>query len=391
VCGVPDLAVAHVRGVCSVPAESACVEDFKSFDGGQFIISKAGLQRQPLSFYQDMLRLRHAEADHWVHAEAAKCTRRDVSSGAADDASQLQQHLLRRVWTASFGCLRVDAASVCLTPALRVNVHKISIPKNTVWLLWLSGWDTAPWLVQHAAESWRFHNPGWNIEYVTAANLEDFVHIPYVHDSHISPQARSDIIRLHLLSKHGGVWADATVLCMQPLDTWVDSMLQPAGFWMYHGTGWPPPKRITHENTVYPASWFMVSSRSSYIVRTWQQHTDAYWANRTSGTDDYFWMDRLFRNLLLSDAVFLQQWHEVPFISCEDPGESHMFVSRVLKDINKAQVALLKANPPFVLKLSHHKFPTEEALFSPKLKRSAGYVAVQISKTRPAPHASNGW
>jgi mannosyltransferase OCH1-like enzyme len=32
-------------------------------------------------------------------------------------------------------------------------------------------------------------------------------------------QAKSDMIRLHVLSTHGGVWADSTMLCLQPLDS----------------------------------------------------------------------------------------------------------------------------------------------------------------------------
>jgi hypothetical protein len=74
------------------------------------------------------------------------------------------------------------------------------------------------------------------VELVSADNLHEFVRIPYIHQPHIKEQAKSDIIRLHLLAQHGGVWADATVLCLQPLDHWLYDMLAPARFWMYHGT-----------------------------------------------------------------------------------------------------------------------------------------------------------
>ena len=29
------------------------------------------------------------------------------------------------------------------------------------------------------------------------------------------------MIRLELLAEHGGVWADATMLCLRPLDSWI--------------------------------------------------------------------------------------------------------------------------------------------------------------------------
>ena len=40
--------------------------------------------------------------------------------------------------------------------------------------------------------------------------------------------AQSDVVRLNVLANHGGVWADATVACMQPLDLWLDAALSAA-------------------------------------------------------------------------------------------------------------------------------------------------------------------
>ena len=406
-CVVPDLSLLHVRdtirrglgGGRGASHDDACAEPFKSFVNGQFVVSKAGVHRQPLSFYQDLQHLLHAPVDEALSAEARKQVVLRQSSRVPGSSQSEDGVLLRayeRLWTSYFACMPPTVSPVaCLSQGGGAGTghpgeHKISIPQNTVWLLWLSGWDTAPWLVQQVAESWRFHNPEWNIELVTAANLGDYVRIPYLERPYISAQAKSDIIRLHLLSTHGGVWADATVLCMQPLDNWLYGMLKPTGFWMYHGTGWPPPVPITHANTIYPASWFMVSTRYSYIARTWREAADEYWEARAIGADNYFWMDGLFRQLLASDATFLQQWREVPFISCEDVGQAHMFMSRVHRAASWSDVRLLKHRPPFVLKLSHHKFPRSEAHFTWRTRRSAGYVAVQIAKTRPA-HNATAW
>ena len=252
--------------------------------------------------------------------------------------------------------------------------------KRNIWLLWLSGWDDAPWLARRAVDSWRLHNPTWNVVLLSEANLETYVALPaYFRNTFISPQARSDIVRLHLLAALGGVWADATVLCTQPLDNWIHSVLEPAGFWMYHGTGWPPPKPASHANTAFPASWFMAAARGSYLARAWRDAADGYWAARTSGADDYFWMDALFRSLLRRDRLFAQQWGLVPYISCEDDGQSHMLLGVVHKIVRGADAASLETNPPFVLKLSHHKLPRREADFSWVTRRTAGLVAVYAS------------
>ena len=109
---------------------------------------------------------------------------------------------------------------------------------KTIWLLWLQGWDKAPWLPHQIKRSWEVKNPDWNVRLITRDNLKDYVtDIDYVYQDSISPQAKSDIIRLSLLKNHGGVWADATLLCMQPLDNWVNDAIAPSNFWMYHGTG----------------------------------------------------------------------------------------------------------------------------------------------------------
>ena len=38
----------------------------------------------------------------------------------------------------------------------------------------------------------------------------------------LGPQHRSDWVRLCALEEHGGVWLDATVVCVRPLEAWVD-------------------------------------------------------------------------------------------------------------------------------------------------------------------------
>ena len=54
---------------------------------------------------------------------------------------------------------------------------------KTIWLLWLQGWDSAPWLIKQVAESWEINNPDWKIEYVTLGNLHKYVQdVDYLYD-----------------------------------------------------------------------------------------------------------------------------------------------------------------------------------------------------------------
>jgi hypothetical protein len=130
---------------------------------------------------------------------------------------------------------------------------------------------------------------------------------------------------------------------MMPLDLWVYDALKPTGFWMYHGG----------KDNKGPASWFIISSKNSYLIQTWKQAADNYWKNRKNGTDEYFWMDGLFNNLLKSDKRFLKEWNKVPYLSCEDPGQAHMLAEKT-RDNNPELKKILTYNPPYAVKLSFH-------------------------------------
>ena len=155
---------------------------------------------------------------------------------------------------------------------------------KNIFLLWLQGWDKAPILQNEVLNSWKINNPEWNINLIDLKNLKDYVNdIKYIYDENkkISPQAKSDIIRLSLLKNYGGVWADSTLLCMQPLDHWIYEAIKPSGIWMYHGHG------ANLDSDLGPASWFIVSEKNSQIIKKWKKESDNYWS-RNNKAKNYF-------------------------------------------------------------------------------------------------------
>lgn len=251
---------------------------------------------------------------------------------------------------------------------------------RTIWLLWLQGWDTAPWLVRQVAESWEINNPDWQIRYLSWSNLEAYVDdIDYVFDPDktISPQALSDIVRLSLLNRHGGVWADATLLCMQPLSPWIADAVEPAGLWMYHGHGGGMDGRYG------PCSWFIASEPGGLIINRWKQACDAYWRARRA-TSDYFWLDGLFKRLFRTDPGFRETWRRAPHLYVEKPAQAHGFArgGRMVSD-SAAVKRMLATCPPYVLKLWWK--PWQTAFPDPedaRCRASNGYYALQMSKRR---------
>ncbi|WP_374471624.1 capsular polysaccharide synthesis protein [Phenylobacterium sp.] len=256
---------------------------------------------------------------------------------------------------------------------------------RTIWLLWLQGWDTAPWLIRQVAESWEINNPDWTVRYLSWSNLRDYVDDAdylFAPGRNISPQAVSDIVRVSLLNRHGGVWADATLLCMQPLTPWIVDAVRPAGLWMYHGHGGGMDARFG------PASWFIASEAGGLIISRWKRACDDYWRDRRE-TTDYFWLDGLFKTLFRNDRAFRETWRRAPHLYVERPTQAHGFARGGRMIRNSAAVKrMLATHPPYVLKLWWK--PWQAAFPEPlsaDCRASNGYYALQMSKRRlVAPH-----
>jgi len=249
---------------------------------------------------------------------------------------------------------------------------------KTIWLLWLQGWHQAPWLALQVALSWEIHNPDWKIQYVSLENIRDFVFdIDYIFDQtkHISNPAKSDIIRLSLLKNHGGVWADSTLLCMQPLDHWIFNALRPSNFWMYHGTG-------AYMNPLHgPASWFIASHKNSYIISQWKKLCDNFWINNLH-TSTYNWLDCIFHFLFDNDTFFRSSWNNVPYLNCEDFAQSHMLAPHHFGTFSNSSICkqLILLRPPYMIKLLSDWNTHYKDISTPECQDSNGFFAIQMSK-----------
>lgn len=87
-----------------------------------------------------------------------------------------------------------------------------------IWIFWEQGLDKAPEIVKICNQSVRKHLADYEIKTLDAGNLKEYISLPgYIEEKHrkgIIPNAQySDLVRLELLTKYGGTWMDATVLC----------------------------------------------------------------------------------------------------------------------------------------------------------------------------------
>ena len=99
----------------------------------------------------------------------------------------------------------------------------INVPTNHyVWVMWWQGEDSAPELVRMCINSIRKNANGAEVVVITKDNFREYADIPeYIIEKHkrgiISFAQLSDIMRVFLISKHGGLWLDSTIYVSQPI------------------------------------------------------------------------------------------------------------------------------------------------------------------------------
>lgn len=105
------------------------------------------------------------------------------------------------------------------------------IPSNSVisisgelpiWFAWLQGKNNLPEICRCCYKLLCSNANGHPVIFVSNNNVDDYIDIPhYIKEKYakgiIPPALYTDIIRICLLAKYGGLWVDATVLITQPI------------------------------------------------------------------------------------------------------------------------------------------------------------------------------
>lgn len=102
--------------------------------------------------------------------------------------------------------------------------------KKNIFQYWNT--ESPPHDVQENISGWINENTGWmhflyndnTARKFLTENFDEPVISAY--DSCNFPQMRSDLFRLAILYKYGGVYVDAGIACIKPLDEWVISYLE---------------------------------------------------------------------------------------------------------------------------------------------------------------------
>jgi hypothetical protein len=182
-----------------------------------------------------------------------------------------------------------------------------------VYILWLQGFENAPFPVKHCLQSWIDYNPTWNIVQLDENCLSKYINLdeviprllqnPNVLKCHIA-----DIVRLLLLEKYGGVWVDATTFCNRSLDEWLPEYVK-TGFFAFDKPRFPV---ITKK--LFLSNWFLYSEKRNHIITQWSKKMVELFQNHelVNHSEEYFIFHRIFEDLYYEDIVFQKTWDNTP-------------------------------------------------------------------------------
>lgn len=215
-----------------------------------------------------------------------------------------------------------------------------------IWTLWQQGWEDAPDIVRASLKSWRRHNPDWVVRALTEKTLPAVLPpdaLDRIYRAHAYRAAFSDCIRIELLHRYGGVWVDATTICMNPLDDWLPPHAD-TGFFAFDK---PVEGRML-------ASWFLAAEKGSYIVEQWRDRVVRFWSDRlTLSADEYFWFHGLFAQQYVADPSFRDLWDRTQSISAVHRGHYGPNDDRLVKPARSDQLEVLENPPAPVFKLTY--------------------------------------
>ena len=177
------------------------------------------------------------------------------------------------------------------------------MPLNkTIFICWFQGFDNAPYIVKNCLQSWIHYNPTWNVVKIDNMNLHNFINLDKKH-LNVSLNHLSDILRVVLLNKYGGLWVDATTFCNRSLDEWLEPFTK-TGFFAFSKPN----------EDILIASWFIYSEANNYLTKQWEQEIISHFNNNNNNQQpiEYLIVHFLFNQLYIQDKQFKKLFDEVP-------------------------------------------------------------------------------
>ena len=189
-----------------------------------------------------------------------------------------------------------------------------TVPKY-IWLWWEQGWETAPFICLYTIKSFEHFNPDYKLNLICKQNFNEFIDKKYNWLFQCQGAAfRADIVRLLLLQKYGGIYADAATFCCVNITTF----LKEINFNQFWGFDIKTFNKTKDERTL--GSWFYISEPNTYIINTF---TNAFLekAKQSPINHIYYLHHKTLTDLIINDTRF-KHWYN-------DLKKINMFMNRI--------------------------------------------------------------
>jgi hypothetical protein len=222
---------------------------------------------------------------------------------------------------------------------------------NKVWVCWFQGIENSPKLVQKCFKSLQDNLINKEVVLITSDNIADYIQFPdYIIDKWKSGQITNthmtDLLRLELLIKYGGLWVDSTVLCTEKENDIPDYFFN-SDLFFYQSL---KPGRDGHSHI--NSSWLINAKTNNKILMAVRFLCYEYWKENNT-LIDYF----LLHDFMSIVQEFYQE--ETKSIIPRDNATPHILLLRLFEPYDKDTWQYIKAQTPFH-KLTY-KFTEEES------------------------------
>ncbi len=173
---------------------------------------------------------------------------------------------------------------------------------NKIWICWFQGLDNAPLLIKKCISSIKKNLKDNEVIILTMDNYKDYVDFPdyileKVEKKEISLTHFSDLLRLNVLIKYGGIWIDATVLCTTNK---LPSYIYREPLFVFKEINLNPLDTLP----VTASSWFIASGPNNNILLATRELLYTYW-QKNNYLQDYFLFHICFK---IATEIYKDEW-----------------------------------------------------------------------------------
>lgn len=184
--------------------------------------------------------------------------------------------------------------------------------EKIIWTCWLQGEEYAPDIVKICWNSVKVNLKDYKLVVITSDNIDEYVQFPkYIYDKYksgyISSAHFTDLLRLELLEKYGGIWFDATVLCTS--DDFIRNLERNnVELFVYKDV-------FSLDQTGAISNWFIYSKINNPFIHTVKKMLYEYW-KKYDYPCNYF----IFHMFFMIIAEYRhEEWNNIPTFSNVPP------------------------------------------------------------------------